>query len=157
MSHQNPSSNLPLFQQGVGVPPPRTERHGVDRFGNPWTEIQTNARFNTLTPTARGEAEAADAAQHLTDEAPGWLLDALGDALLAFQGGDFTSEMVRSRAEESEAVKGWLDGPTRNACFSGWWRNAVRRYRLVRVNRAPAIAKRSSRRGATIPWWKWPV
>ena len=145
------------FQQGVGVPPPQPQTfcgRALCRETAPHTHHE--GLRHLMTPTQHGQAGGEDAKRHLTDEAPGWLLDALGDALLRFQGGDFTSEMVRHRAEESEAVKGWLDGPTRNACFSGWWRNAVRRYRLVRVNRAPAIAKRASRRGATLPWWRWP-
>ena len=99
----------------------------------------------------------ADAHKHLTDHAPGWLLDALGDSLLACQGGDFTSEMVRHRAEQSEAVKGWLGVKGRENCFPGWWRSRIKLHKLVRVDRAPAIAQRSSRRGATLPWWRWPV
>ena len=104
----------------------------------------------------RGRDGASDAEKHLTDHAPGWLLDALGDALLAFQGGDFTSEMVRHKAEQSEAVKGWLGVKGRENCFPGWWRSRIKLHRLVRVDRAPAIAKRSSRRGATLPYWRWP-
>jgi len=204
MSEQNPSSNLPLFQQGVGVPPPQlppsntfiahlakrgnaeaqamldyqyrqAQVGNCDDARHCWSSWSGHPRTPTtgdpcdcglvlyadfsplrLTPTQHGQAGAEDAEKHLREEAPGWLLDALGDALLAFQGGPFTSEMVRHKAEQSEAVKGWLAVKGRENCFPGWWRSRVRLHRLVRSSRPPAIARRGSRRGAVLPWWRFP-
>ena len=148
---------------------PVCERHGMvpcrchevlplwqceTRISDRWTHVSLLPA--PLTPTQHGQAGARDAEKHLKDEAPGWLLDALGDALLAFQGGDFTSEMVRHRAEQSEAVAGWLAVKGRENCFPGWWRSRIKLHRLVRVDRAPAIARRATRRGATLPYWKFP-
>ena len=159
--HSAPMASLPLFQQGVGVPPPQqpqTRREHDER----WAQVQAEWHASPegrpyLTPTQHGQAGAEDAEKHLREEAPGWLLDALGDSLLAFQGGDFTSEMVRHRAEQSEAVKGWLGVKGRENCFPGWFRSRIRLHKLVRVDRAPAIAKRATRRGATLPYWKFPA
>ena len=151
--HPAPMASLPLFQQGAASTD--GELH-LTAKGPPFGPPVSTGAIRLLTPTQHGQAGARDAEKHLKDEAPGWLLDALGDALLAFQGGDFTSEMVRHRAEQSEAVAGWLAVKGRENCFPGWWRSRIKLHRLVRVDRAPAIARRATRRGATLPYWKFP-
>ena len=129
--------------------------------GAPFAPIVSTGAIRLLTPDERSRRHgldgAEDGAKHLKDEAPAFVLESLGNALLAFRASaGFTSEDVRLRAEQSAAVKGWLDGPTRNACFSGWFRSRIRLHRLERVICAPRIAQRASRRGATLPVWKFP-
>ena len=107
-----------------------------------------------LTPSEKGEAGASDAAKHLREEAPGWLLEALGDALQAQHGREFTSETIRAAA--GPTVNAWLDVKGRENCFPGWWRARRKRFKLVRVARPPAVAQRASRRGAVLPFWRFP-
>ena len=150
--HPAPMASLPLFQQGVGVPPPQTLQHFVADH-----DQRVKAEWQRMSPTQHGQAGAEDGHQHLKDRAPAFVLESLGDALMAFRGTEFTSEMVRGVAERSEAVAGWLNGPTRNACFSGWFRSRIRLHKLVRVSRPPAVAQRASRRGSVLPYWRFPT
>lgn len=104
------------------------------------------------TPRDLGEAGQADAERHTTDHMPGWLLQRLGDALLA-QYGEFTSDAVRREA--GETVNAWLTAePERVNCFSGWWQRAVRRHHLHRVGSVPS--SRDDRRGAYVSLWRFP-
>ena len=156
MSAVNPTTTLPLFAPPSLV---RAETPFLATFSTQLTGATTVSSARRFTPTEKGEAGAEDAHQHARDHAPGWLLQALGDALLACRDldGGFTSETIRLAAEaKSEALKAWLEVKGRDACYGGWWRSRIRLHKLVRVARPPAVAQRASRRGAVLPWWRFP-
>ena len=184
MSERNPVASLPLWQTNVTFHPngsrttdsrdprlrPYHVEYGILLPAVPYTCWSCGAgneaegwtcwkcgKTRRLTPTAKGKAGADDGLRHAKQEAPAFVLEALGDALFSFRGTEFTSDHVRAVAERSEAVAGWLNGPTRNACFSGWWRSRIRLHKLVRVNRPPAAAQRASRRGSCLPYWTFPT
>lgn len=136
---QNPVASLPLFANAEG------------RF--PLVEIVPVLR---ISPTEKGDAGAADAEKHLRDHCPAFVLEALGNALMAHQGLDFTFEQVRVRAEQSEAVRGWLGAKGRENCFAGWARSRIRLHKLERAGK-DAIALRGQRRGARLPYWRFPT
>lgn len=115
----------------------------------------TQAEALGLTPREHGEAGGADALKHATDHAPAFVLKALGNALLGFRGFDFTAEDVRLRAEQSEAVKGWLAVKGREAFYGGWFMTHAKLHRLVAIG----TLKRSERkeaRGRKLPVWRFP-
>lgn len=111
-----------------------------------------------LTPSDKGKAGAADAKRHLTDHAPAFVLQALGDALLAYNlpDCDFTAEQVRLLAEKSDAVKGWLAVKGREACYGGWFVSRVELHRLERTGEMRR-ASRPAARGRYLPVWRFPV
>lgn len=119
--------------------------------------IQAAIGFLTMTPAAHGRAGADDAHKHLVDHAPGWVLEALGDALLAYRlpDLDFTSEDVRLRAERNTTVKAWLAVKGRENCFPGWWQRRVKLHRLERTKES-RVARRPEARGRVLPAWRFP-
>ncbi len=142
----------------LGEPPARTwppviAWSTVNTRRNDWTD--PSGHSVPMTPVAKGHAAAEDGLDHLRQEAPAFVLESLGDALFALRGTEFTSEQVRAVAERSEAVRGWLNGPTRQACFSGWFRARVKLHRLQRTGK-DAIAQRPEARGRRLPYWKFP-
>ena len=151
MSAVNPTTTLPLFAPPSLV---RAETPFLATFSTQLTGATTVSSARRFTPTEKGEAGAEDAHQHARDHAPGWLLEALGDALQAQHGREFTSEQIREAA--GPTVNAWLDVKGRGNCFPGWWRARRKQFKLVRVNRPPAVAQRASRRGSTLPYWKFP-
>ena len=157
MSQTNPHGTLPLFApydaskfRSPLMPPPMTAEGVTGRV----VRIEDSVVTVQWSPTEKGEAGAEDAHQHARDHAPGWLLEALGDALQAQHGREFTSEQIREAA--GPTVNAWLDVKGRGNCFPGWWRARRKQFKLVRVNRPPAVAQRASRRGSTLPYWKFP-
>lgn len=109
-----------------------------------------------MTPSQHGMAGADDSAKHMKDAAPAFVLTALGDALLAFAGKEFTSDDIRKAA--GPTVEAWLTAePERRNCFPGWWRARVRLHRLQRVVGKDAITRRGSRRGAHATVWRFPT
>ena len=159
MSATNPHASLPLFA------PPRFVLNGIEipatgeEVIEPWPSERAivSPLIMDMPPTSKGIAGSEDGLRHAKQEAPAFVLEALGNALFSFRGTEFTSEQVRAVAERSEAVAGWLNGPTRNACFSGWFRSRIRLHKLVRVSRPPAVAQRASRRGSVLPYWRFPT
>ena len=114
--------------------------------------IQRTSGTMRLTPAEHGVAGADDAAKHLADHMPGWLLEKLGDALLA-QRDVFSSDDVRREA--GATVNAWLEAEeVRRNTFSGWFMKATRRHKLVRVG--TQRSQRENRRGAWIATWRFP-
>ncbi len=123
----------------------------------------TIAPAQPMTPTQHGQAGAtqgilgaADAAKHLRQEAPAWLLQALGDSLLACRDmpEGFSSDDVRRLA--GPTVDAWLTAEkVRRNCFSGWWQSRVRLHKLIRVGTTPS--KREDANGRHIAVWKFPA
>lgn len=141
MSAQNPVSALPLWNRMVSS-----------------VALEIALSPPKMTPLAKGMAGADDATQHLTDHAPAFVLQALGDALLAYNmpDCDFTSESVRLLAEKSEAVKGWLAVAGREACYGGWWMTHAKLHHLERTGEMRR-AQRPQARGRMLPVWQWPT
>lgn len=137
MSEQNASTNLPLWASAAS------------------TSLATPPMQPPYTPAEHGAAGAADALAHATDHAPAFVLKALGDALLAQRGFEFTAETVRVLAEQSEAVKGWLAVKGREACYGGWFMTHAKIHRL-RATGALRRAERKEARGRKLPVWRFP-
>lgn len=108
------------------------------------------------TTKEHGRAGAADAHRHATDHAPAFVLQALGDALLAFRNTEFTAEDVRLVAERSDAVKSWLAVKGREACYGGWFVSRVELHHLERTG-AMRVAQRKQARGRVLPLWRFPA
>lgn len=134
---------------GLSTPP-------ITKHSNDLT-VRAEAKSRELsTPVEHGRDGASDAAKHLKDAAPAFVLTALGDALLAFAGKEFTSDDIRRAA--GPTVEAWLTAePERRNCFPGWWRARVRLHRLQRVVGKDAITRRGSRRGAHATVWRFPT
>lgn len=144
MSAQNPTVLLPLFAPDGG---PWFRNQSDDDLDPPHTLRRTPA-------VQKGRDGADDAAKHLKDHAPGWVLEALGDALLSLRGQRFSSDDVRRIA--GPTVDAWLtDEPERVNVFSGWWQRRVKKFKLVRVGSTEST--REDRRGAWIALWEFPV
>lgn len=133
--------------------------------GPTWDELRAGRNMATgairlLTPAERavrkGQDGATDAHKHLTDHAPAYVLEALGDALLAFRDAEFTAEDVRLVAERSDAVKGWLAVTGRENCYGGWFVSRVELHHLERTG-AWRVAQRKQARGRPLPVWRFPL
>lgn len=110
----------------------------------------------SLFDRPRGKDGAADADKHLHDHAPGWVLEALGDAFQSMHGRDFTSDDVRRVA--GPTVDAWLtdkNWPERQNCFSGWFTMRRKKFKLCRVGGVPST--REDARGRWIGVWRFPV
>ena len=153
-----PLDRLPLFAVGyvrVGNPPVQATTITTTHGGN-GAPVYVKALAHGRAGRAKGMDGAEDAARHLKEHAPSWVLTALGDALMAFRkSSGFTFEQVRTRAEQSDAVKLWLGVSGRENCFPGWVRSRIRLHRLERTG-ADAIAERGDARGRRLPKWKFP-
>jgi hypothetical protein len=146
MSAGNPTALLPLF---AGTREPVILPARV--LPGATITVTLEPIVTTRRPITAG---ADDAAKHLHDEAPGWVLSALGDALLSMRGRKFTSDDVRRSA--GPAVDAWLTAePERQNCFSGWWQRRVKLHRLIRCGSVPSTRK--DRRGAYVTQWEFPA
>lgn len=118
----------------------------------------------TMTTTHAEEAVYVRvASESAADHMPAFVLEALGDALMAFNrdGMTFSSYDVRDLAEKADAVKRWLSPQEsslkklRQNCMGGWFQSRVELHELVRVGSTPS--RRPERRGAWIALWRFPT
>ena len=84
---------------------------------------------------------------------PGWVLNALGDALLSFAGSEFTSDQIRTRA--GSTVDAWLTAEkSRRNVFSGWFQSRSELYHLERCGQRKS--SRPGARGRFVSVWRFP-
>lgn len=155
MSAHNPVSNLPLWA-AESTPQPQRPPCACGRPYPCPTHTQSapglRALFAPPRPlTERGKARASEA----SDRLPAFVLEALGDALQALRGHEFSFEQVRLRAEaESPSVRDWLAVASRRNVLGGWTRSRIKLFDLRRVGDVPAV--RDARRGARSTLWRFP-
>lgn len=148
-------TGLPLFVRVVnGRVGPVTVITTTPFKQTAWTSIEDALnQGHWPTPAEHGAAGAADAAKHLTDHAPGWLLERLGDAILSLHDTDFTSDDIRRIA--GATVDAWLLAEkSRRNCFSGWFTARRKAFQLQRVGFVPST--RENPRGRMIAVWRFP-